>query len=141
MNVDLRPPHALAEADRLELRGYQHDCIQRLRQTGFRTPLLCLPTAAGKTVVFAAISYRAHGRGKRVLIVVHRRELLRQAVAKLAWAGLTCGIIAPGTTPDYSQQIQVCSIQTAIRRLDELPDFDLLIFDEAHHCRAGHGKS
>lgn len=123
-----------------ELRAYQDDCINRLRMeyaAGRRAVLLCLPTAGGKTVVFAAISYvAARCKGKRVLIVVHRRELLKQAAAKLAWAGITCGIIAPDVAPDYGQMVQVASIQTAIRRLGKLPVFDLIIFDEAHHCRA-----
>jgi DNA repair protein RadD len=122
-----------------DLRAYQHDCFIRLRHcyaSSHRAPLLCLPTAGGKTVVFAAISYSARRKGKKILVCVHRRELLKQAVAKLAWAGLTCGIITPGVPPDYDQQVQVGSIQTLVRRLNKLPDFDLIIFDEAHHCRA-----
>jgi DNA repair protein RadD len=127
------------DAPPIDLRDYQVDCIIRLRHcytSGHRAPLLCLPTAGGKTVVFAAISYSARRKGKKILVCVHRRELLKQAVAKLAWAGLTCGVITPDEAPDYDQRVQVGSIQTLVRRLDKLPEFDLLIFDEAHHCRA-----
>jgi superfamily II DNA or RNA helicase len=75
----------------IELRDYQSDCIIRLRHcyaSGHRAPLLCLPTAGAKTVVFAAISYSARRKGKKILVCAHRRELLKQAVAKLAWAGI-----------------------------------------------------
>jgi DNA repair protein RadD len=122
------------------LRPYQIDCVDALRRsygTGHRAPLLQLPTAAGKTIVFTSVADGARRKGKRVLIVVHRRELLTQAVEKLAAAGIKPGIIAAEAPPDYGAMTQAGSIQTIAGRLDKLPPFDLLIFDEAHHCRAG----
>ena len=107
------------------LRHYQQQAISDLRaayRAGFNAPLLVLPTGAGKTVVFSAIAASAAERGRRVLILVHRRELIRQASAKLAAVGADC---------------QVMSVQSLIRRLDRQPPPDLIIVDEAHHVTAG----
>jgi DNA repair protein RadD len=124
----------------LILRDYQANCVDDLRHsyaTGHRSPILVLPTGGGKTVIFCAIADGATRKGRRVLIVVHRRELLRQAVAKLSDAGVSCGIIAAGVKPDAAQSTQVASIQTIVQRLKTLPAFDLIVFDEAHHAVAG----
>lgn len=45
--------------------------------------LYVLPTGGGKTVVAAAIVQRAAERGQRVLIISHRREIIRQTSRKL----------------------------------------------------------
>jgi DNA repair protein RadD len=132
--------NALTPKTPLELRPYQIDCVDALRlsyRTGHRAPLLHSPTGAGKTVMFVAVTDGARRKGKRVLICVHRRELLRQATEKLASAGIEPGIVAAGARPDYDAAIQVGSIQTVAGRLGKIPPFDLLIFDEAHRCRAG----
>lgn len=73
------------------LRRYQQQCVAKLRASyasgHHRAPVLVLPTGGGKTIVFAEVTRGARAKGKRVLVVVHRRELLKQASAKLAWAG------------------------------------------------------
>jgi DNA repair protein RadD len=61
----------------------------------------------------------------------------RQAVAKLSDAGVSCGIIAAGVKSKPDHLVQVASIQTIVRRLNKLPAFDLIVFDEAHHAVAG----
>jgi DNA repair protein RadD len=93
-----------------------------------------LATGGGKTHVFSYIALAAMAKGRRVLIIVHRRELLIQAVHKLALVGIRCGIIAADFPSDPDQLVQVCSIQTAVRRLDTLPMFALIIIDECHHA-------
>jgi superfamily II DNA or RNA helicase len=121
----------------LVLRPYQDDVVERLRDAyrrGRRAPLLTLPTAAGKTIVFSQITRAARALGRSVLIVVHRRELIHQGAAKLNWAGVAHGIIAAGFDRNPAEPVQVGSVQTLARRA--LPEVDLLILDEAHHCRA-----
>jgi superfamily II DNA or RNA helicase len=72
-----------------------------------------------------------------VLILVHRRELLRQASDKLRWAGLDHGLIAAGIEPSEAP-VQVASVQTIARRLSGIDwQPDLIIIDEAHHATAG----
>lgn len=125
----------------LKLRDYQIDAIEGLRasyRNGNRAPLLQLATGSGKTLIFGDITRSAAARGKRVLIVAHRRELIRQASDKLDWAGVPPhGILAAGGLDrDHDRAVLVGSIQTIARRLDRLPQFDLVVFDEAHHARA-----
>ena len=98
----------------MQLRQYQHQAIADLRnayRSGSRAPLLCLPTGGGKTVIFTAIAQSAAARGRNVLILVHRRELLRQASAKLTAVGLPHSQIAAGL-PITADQVQVASVQT-----------------------------
>lgn len=124
----------------LELRSYQAQAIEDLRQafrSGARAPLLVAPCGMGKTVCFSAITAGAVERGRRVLILVHRRELIRQASAKLTWAGVAHGIIAAGFDPS-DHRVQVASVQTLARRLERLTwQPDLIVVDEAHHAVAG----
>ena len=83
----------------MQLRTYQQRAIDDLRTAyryGYRAPLLVGPTGMGKTCIFSAITHASAGRGRRVLILVHRRELIHQASAKLRWAGVEHGIIAAG---------------------------------------------
>jgi hypothetical protein len=122
------------------LRTYQAQAVADLRQAyrqGVRAPLLVLPTGAGKTVVFAEITRSAAERGRRVLILVHRRELVRQASSKLTAAAVEHGIIAAGNRSTLSN-VQVASVQTLVRHLAvQTWQPDLIIIDEAHHACAG----
>lgn len=120
------------------LRQYQTTAVDALRaafRTGKRAPLLVLATGGGKTVCFAYITHGSAAKGKRVLIVAHRRELIRQASRKLSDAGVEHGIIAPGFTPTRDP-VQVASIQTLANRLDKIGEFDLIVIDEGHHAPA-----
>jgi DNA repair protein RadD len=125
----------------LALWPYQADCVAALRNSyasGHRAPLLALPTGAGKTIIFSAITAGAAAKGRRVLVVAHRRELIRQASAKLTAASVHHGIICADFEPDPEASVQVASLQTIGQRPDALlvPP-DLIVLDEAHHVRAG----
>lgn len=124
----------------MQLRSYQEQAIQNLRAAyaaGHRAPLLCLPTGGGKTCILASIAASAAARGRNVLILVHRRELIRQTSSKLQWVGLDHGTIAAGT-PSTQQAVQVASVQTLVRRLARMTwQPSLVIIDEAHHAAAG----
>ena len=95
------------------------------------------PTGSGKTVVAAEMARLASKNGKRTLLLVHRRELVKQAVLTLAEAcpGLTVGVEAAGWPSSPWAQLQVGMVQSIARRpYTVLPD--LVIIDEAHHARA-----
>lgn len=120
------------------LRIYQEAAIAAIRAAfaaGARAVLYVLPTGGGKTVIFSFIAKSASMLGRRVVIIVHRDALVRQASRALSDCGVPHGIIAPGHTRTRDL-VQVASVQTLARRL-ELYEFDLLVIDEAHHATAG----
>lgn len=124
----------------LALRPYQQIIVNGVRdcyRANFRAPLAVAPTGAGKTVIFSYISQTTAARAKRVLILVHRVELLRQTSDKLKEFGVDHGLINPLYTPDYRKNVQVASVQTLIKRLDKMHAPDLIVIDEAHHATAG----
>ena len=123
-----------------QLRGYQVDVIDQVN--GSVNPLIPLPTGAGKTVIAAAIIREAVDRGMRVLFVVHRRELVVQASAKLRDNGVDHAILMGAESSTYiGQRCVVASVATLYarafrtKRIDR-PPADIIFFDEAHHCRA-----
>ena len=123
----------------LALRDYQADDVRKLRNCyswGNRAVCYQLPTGAGKTIVFSYIVSGAVAKGRKVAVVVHRRELIHQASAKLTLAGVAHGIMAAGQDAGHDEPVQVCSIQSIANRLDRLPQFGLIVLDECRHCRA-----
>ena len=108
-------------------------------QDGQKKLLLVLPTGTGKTIVFSHIARNEVEAGRRVLILAHRDELIRQAADKLiASTGLGCAIEKAGENGVGSlYQITVGSVQTLTREKRQLQydrdHFDRIIVDEAHH--------
>lgn len=124
----------------LTLRPYQQTGVDNIRGAyiqKFKAPLFVLPTGGGKTVVFCHIAQQSSSRGKRVLILVHRVELLRQTSAALTKSGVRHGLINPKYTPDLTAAVQVASVQTLVNRLNKYPVPDIIVIDEAHHATAG----
>ncbi len=108
---------------------------------GHRRPLLVLPTGGGKTVVAARIIAGAVERGRRIIFIAHRKELIDQASAKLDASGIDHGIIMAShwrRRPDAP--VQVASIATLINRDLQHPP-DLIFIDECHRARAASYQS
>ena len=125
-----------------QLRPYQQQLVNEIRgqyQLGKRSVLAVLSTGAGKTYIFSYIAQQASIKGNRVLILVHRAELLDQASRSLRSMDVAHGLIQAGRAMDLSHAVQVASVQTVARRLHLLPRdfFQLLVVDEAHHTTAG----
>jgi DNA repair protein RadD len=121
------------------LRDYQQTGVDDIRNSyrqGFRAPLYVLPTGGGKTVVFTYVTQSALSRGKNVMILVHRDELLRQSISKLQGFGIASGAISPKYTPNFAAPCQVGMVQTVVNRTKYYPNVDFIIVDEAHHIAA-----
>ena len=117
------------------LRPYQQDGYDAI-QTALERHTAVLyqaPTGSGKTVLFTAMARNLADTGTRVCILVHRRELLRQASRALDAAGVWHNVVAPGY-PHRDALVTVASKDTLTRR--DGHEFDLLIIDEAHHATA-----
>lgn len=121
------------------LRAYQNQAVEDIRaafRAGAMAVLFQLSTGGGKTLIFSAISVAALARRRRTVVLVHRIELLKQAVRKLAEAGVEAGIIAAGWPSHPERPVQVAMVQTLVHRLDKIEPFQFVVVDEAHHCRA-----
>jgi len=133
----------------IHLRDYQQDAENKLLEcykNGATSVLLVLPTGGGKTIVFTDITSKSVlTRGKKVLLLVHREELLNQTSKSLTRFNVPHGLIAANKTPAYYKPAQIASVQTLVNRLAEYkrhvgaPDF--IIIDEAHHAVAGSWKT
>lgn len=127
----------------ITLRPKQTALLQRIRDTyaaGFKSPAVVAPCGFGKTVLFSAMAESAEKRGKRVLIICHRVELVDQIVSTLSEFGVTPEIIAAGYQRSAGRHrasnrtIAVASVQTLTRRLDSYAAPTLIIVDECHHA-------
>ena len=120
------------------LRDYQQQLLADLRAAlkAHRRVCAVMPTGAGKGQTIGAIARGAASKGRRVLVLAHRAELIEQLTGTVKAWGLEPDVIAPGHTLQ-GQQVAVGSVQTVARRLEQLPPPDLIIQDEAHHLVAG----
>ena len=119
------------------LRPYQNKALDDVRaayRAGARAPLLVSPTGSGKTVMFSSITNGAIAKGKRVLILCHRVELLEQIERALREFNIVPGIIAANRAESPRAKVQVASVFTLARRLARVAPPDLIIVDEAHHA-------
>lgn len=118
-----------------EARAAIYDSLRKHRST-----LLVLPTGTGKTVVFASIVGDGVRRGRRVLVLAHRAELIEQGASKIAAvAGCEVGIEmadqrdgSRGGALIGQAPVLMASVQSIARRLDSFPRdaFNLVIVDE-----------
>ena len=136
----------------VELRPYQTRAIDDLRKSvgsGYRSPVLVVPTGGGKTLIAADMIRSAVAKGKRCLFLAPRRELAFQTGEKLDWIGVPYGMIMAGADSYGDAPVQIASVATLYRRgFDDdgnphesrglfgntvvLPPADLIVIDEAH---------
>lgn len=127
---------------RRDLRGYQQEA-----HAAFRAGLLdtgrgqvVLATGLGKTVVMAELvadlirdNLIQHGR---VLVLADKRELVRQLQVGF-WYQLPKSIpthlLSGDETPTFWDGITFATVQSVVSRLGDLPQFGLVLVDEAHH--------
>lgn len=127
----------------MTLRPYQREAIDAVlaaRRRGVRRMLVCLPTGAGKTVIFSRLAELAQ---RQVLVLAHREELLRQARDKIAQALGNQEIVAIERGAERATahaKVLVCSIRSlGEERLTQLlrgRNVGLVVYDECHHAAA-----
>ena len=85
----------------VQLRDYQERAIQAVRDSfraGHKRTLLVSPTGSGKTLMFSYISAGMARNEKRIVIIAHRRELLKQISKALTAVGVPHAMMMGGST-------------------------------------------
>ncbi len=114
-----------------ELRDYQNELLSGIHESwrrGHRSPCMVLPCGGGKSCITAEMARRTTAKGRRVLFLVHRRELCEQIEATFSTWGVDMSLCTVGM------------VQTVTRRLDGMEPPALIITDENHHCLAASYK-
>ena len=93
---------------------------------GFKAPILRAPTGFGKTHTAATIIRQSLAKGNRVWFLAHLDSILNATARKLDADGIPYGWIASGLP------VQICSILTLVRRLDQHEPPGLILVDESH---------
>lgn len=108
-----------------KLRDYQAEIINKIQNsmlTGHRRIIVQSPPRTGKTVVMSEIARRATVKNRRVLFLIHRKEVLEQANATFKEQGVDFDLLTSGM------------VQTLTRRVNKLDAPHLILVDEAHHA-------
>ncbi|MCT2876796.1 DEAD/DEAH box helicase [Lactobacillus delbrueckii] len=110
-----------------QLRGYQQELIDRIRQSlasGHRHIIAQSPPRTGKTVVMAEIARRTTDKGNRVCFIIHRKEVLEQAKSTFQEQGVDPNLLEAGM------------VQSLTRHVDKMRPPEVILIDEAHHALA-----
>jgi len=114
-----------------KLHNYQKILVDKTRKSyidGFKTPCVVAPCGSGKSVIIAEIARMTTEKGKRVLFLVHRKELVEQIRKTFTSNGVNLNLVNFGM------------VQTIVRRLEKTIKPDLIITDENHHSLAASYK-
>ena len=135
----------LYTTNKKELRDYQQDAVERFRDSLVDTGRgqVVLATGLGKTVVMASTVQELYETGQiptgRVLVLAHMKELVTQLHFSF-WSQISKRIpthqLCDGEFPTFWDGITFATFQSVKNKLKELPEFDLVLVDEAHHIGA-----
>lgn len=110
-----------------QLRPYQIETVTKVRneiKAGHRSIIVQLPPRTGKTVLMAEIAKLATDKGNQVLFLIHRKEVLEQAIKTFHEQSVNPDLLTAGM------------VQTLTRHVDRIKPPQLILVDEAHHALA-----
>ena len=120
-------------------RWYQEESVNAVWQylcTEQGSPVVVLPTGAGKSLVIAMLCRDAVKRfGGRVLVLAHRKELLQQNAEKIKalLPDMDVGIYSAGLkSRDTDHDIVLGGIQSVYNKAGEFGSRQLILIDEVH---------
>jgi DNA repair protein RadD len=122
----------------MELRDYQRESVDAtwryLKNMPGASPVIVLPTGAGKSIVIAELARRVVKCKGRVMVLAHRGELLQQNSEKIEkLTGQRVGIYSASLrSRDTDPSIVCAGIQSCYRKAGEFGSRQLVLIDEAH---------
>lgn len=152
--IDVAPPSMLLDMmkktpefppQRRTLRPYQEEASQQMRDALLATgrAQVVLATGLGKTVVMADLVADMLSDnlvpGGRVLVLAHTRDLVDQ-LQRAFWYQLPKWVathkLDSTERPIHHDGVTFATVQSALARIEDMPDFGLILVDEAHHIGA-----
>lgn len=126
------------------LRPYQEELIQNARTSLAKNKRIIVqsPTGSGKSATMARMVEIAFSRGKKILVVSHRIEIVKQNAKSIRQEGISVGLISPKRKKTPELSVNSAMAQTLLRRCEKkeweeyIKTIDLLIIDEAHDSSA-----
>lgn len=113
----------------IRLRDYQLEALSNIERAGNSNVLVVAPTGAGKGTIATEYIARAAKLKKRVLFMVHRREIVHDIARRLGARGIRLA-----QTLRSDRLVRVVSVQSVLN--SEMLPVDELVVDEAHHYAA-----
>ncbi|MGH7240027.1 MAG: DEAD/DEAH box helicase family protein [Candidatus Saccharimonadales bacterium] len=112
-------------------REYQEDAVNKMLAADKRL-MICLPTGTGKSHVIA--SYVSRSNAKRILILVHRKELLDQIREKVEYFEPVYTVNSKTRPSELHRNFRVVigMERSFFNRKKHFGDFDVVVIDEAH---------
>ena len=110
-----------------KLRNYQQVTIDKIYQSmkhGHKRIIVQQPPRTGKTVIMAEIARRTTAKGNRIMFLIHRKEVLSQAMTTFKQQNVKMNLATMGM------------VQSLTRHVGELTAPQLIFVDEAHHALA-----
>lgn len=124
----------------MKLRDYQQGAIDALFEWWAtkqgENPLIVIPTAGGKTIVFCTIIKQLLEQypDTRVMVLAHTKELVDQAEKKMltVWPEAPVGVYAASLNRRQLNTVTIASRDTIKNVIETVGKFDLVFIDEAH---------
>lgn len=122
----------------IELRVHQKDATSAVvnylrKHKGEKNPIVALPTGAGKSYCIADFVMWALRNKKKVLVVSHVWEIIKQNAKSITdYTGVDVGIFSAKANSYEIKNVTAASIQSIYRKPDLFVEFDYIIVDECH---------
>lgn len=123
----------------MKLRDYQIAMDKKLWELQGKKVLQLLPTGTGKGTLVTKNVWDAYKLGLSVLIVVPTGELVEDLYSRITSPKpyLKSFVSRLGTGKENKfNRISIGVYKSVFNRLDIIPNYDIVINDECHHCRS-----
>ena len=92
-----------------KLRNYQRETIDKVYQSmrnGHHRIIVQQPPRTGKTVIMAEIARRTTVKGNRVMFIIHRKEVLEQAVSTFKQQEVKMNLATMGMVQTLTRRVK-----------------------------------
>jgi DNA repair protein RadD len=119
----------------MELRDYQKKAVDSALMALHerKNPLVVMPTGSGKSAVLGKIASHCKDKGKRVVVLTHRSELIEQDAKAISnFTDSMPAVYCAKLRRKEISQITVAGIQSIGKKAYSYDPFHLIIVDECH---------